>query len=125
MGDCEASPCRVDNVIGADGLDHWLKENPDLVVEGSEPLVLDEIQFTSVAISAGDQAASVDPGCPALPCVNVFGYPEWELPFAITTDHFLRLYFADVAYGGETHPFVIAPTRHRHGTNRPPEKMSR
>lgn len=107
-GDCETTNCRVEDVTGAAGLEQWLRENPDLVVEDDAPLVLDGIEFTSIAIATSDSAANVDPGCPAEPCVNVISYPEWDYPFAITADHFMRLNFADVDYGGETHLFVIA-----------------
>ena len=46
--------------------------------------------------------------CPAKPCANFLGFPQWRGPYAIGRGVVTRFYFSDVKYGGKRHLFVAA-----------------
>lgn len=113
--DCNTpSTCRVDDVgPSATPLTAWLRANPNLRVEDDTDVTLDGIDFDVLNISVGPDAPNTDEGCPAKPCANILGYPEWDFPWAIAFDSIIRLYVADVEYGldehdRQAHRFVIA-----------------
>ena len=64
------------------------------------------IRARVVDIGVADDAVNDDPGCPAKPCANFLGYPQWGEPYGIAGKWISRFYLADVRYGGKQHLFV-------------------
>jgi basic membrane lipoprotein Med (substrate-binding protein (PBP1-ABC) superfamily)/DNA-binding SARP family transcriptional activator len=113
---CKAPECPLSEYgarvteVGPDAaaLSEWLQANPNLTVVKNEGLVVDGIPFESFDVAVAADGINDDPGCPAKPCVSIFGFPEWLFPAALAMTSHQRLYLADVEYGGQKHLMVIA-----------------
>ena len=101
---------RVNGVpVTADGVVGWLGANPNLSVTAPRKGTIgSDLPATVVDVSVADKAANDDPGCPAKPCANFLGFPQWGEPYGIAGGGVTRFYFSDVKYGGKTHLFVAA-----------------
>lgn len=101
---------RVKGVPGtADGVVGWLRANPNLSVTAPEKGTIgSDLPATVVDVSVARGAENDDPSCPAKPCANFLGFPQWRGPYAIGRGGVTRFYFSDVKYGGKTHLFVAA-----------------
>ncbi len=90
----------------AAGLLTWLQSNPNLTVSKPTAGKIGTIRARVVDIAVAHGAVNDDPGCPAKPCANFLGYPEWGEAYGIAGKAVSRFYFADVRYGGRQHLFV-------------------
>ena len=101
---------RLNGVPGtADGVVGWLRANPNLSVSSpSKGTIGSELPATVVDVSVAKKADNDDPGCPAKPCANFLGFPQWGEPYGIAGGGVTRFYFSDVKYGGKAHLFVAA-----------------
>ena len=101
---------RVKGVPGtADGVVGWLRANPNLsVTPPDEGTIGSDLPATVVDVSVSAKADNDDPGCPAKPCANFLGFPQWGETYGIAGGGVTRFYFSDVKYGGKTHLFVAA-----------------
>ena len=101
---------RVKGVPGtADGVVGWLRANPSLSVTAPEKGTIGaDLPATVVDVSVAREAENDDPSCPAKPCANFLGFPQWEGPYAFGRGVVTRFYFSDVKYGGKTHLLVAA-----------------
>jgi hypothetical protein len=61
-----------------------------------------------VDVSVATKADNDDPGCPAKPCANFLGFPQWGETYGIAGRGVTRFYFSDVQYGGQAHLLVAA-----------------
>lgn len=107
---CPTSEARARvTEVGPDAaaMAEWLHENPNLTVDDDEQLIVDGIAFESLNVAVADDANNDDPDCPAKPCVSILGYPEWDFPGAFGRISHLRLYLADIEYGGKNHLLVV------------------
>ena len=96
-------PGTTDGVVG------WLRANPNLSVTAPrEGTIGSDLPATVVDVSVAGKAENDDPGCPAKPCANFLGFPQWGEPYGIAGGGVTRFYFSDVEYGGQTHLFVAA-----------------
>ena len=96
-------PLTTDGVVG------WLRANPNLSVTAPrEGTIGSDLPATVVDVSVADKAVNDDPGCPAKPCANFLGFPQWGEPYGIAGGGVTRFYFSDVKYGGKTHLLVAA-----------------
>jgi hypothetical protein len=96
-------PRTADAVVG------WLRANPHLSVTAPRKGTIgSDLPATVVDVSVADKADNDDPGCPARPCANFLGFPQWGEPYGIAGGGVTRLYLSDVKYGGESHLFVAA-----------------
>jgi hypothetical protein len=91
---------------GANDLAAWLTTNPDLRVTDPTDGRIGLLPATVMDVTVSDRAANTDPECPVAVCVDVFGFPQWDGVWGVATDAVVRVYLADVAYGGRTHLFV-------------------
>ena len=93
----------------ADGVVAWLRANPNLSVSSpSKGTIGSELPATVVDVSVAGKADNDDPGCPAKPCANFLGFPQWGETYGIAGGGVTRFYFSDVKYGGKAHLFVAA-----------------
>src|SRR4051794_2119644 len=101
---------RLKGVPGtADGVVGWLRANPNLSVSSpSKGTIGSDLPATVVDVSVAKKADNDDPGCPAKPCANFLGFPQWGEPYGIAGGGVTRFYFSDVKYGGKAHLFVAA-----------------
>jgi hypothetical protein len=101
---------RVEGVPGtADGVVGWLRANPNLsVTTPSKGTIGSDLPATVVDVSVAGKADNDDPGCPAKPCANFLGFPQWGETYGIAGGGVTRFYLSDVKYGGKTHLFVAA-----------------
>jgi len=101
---------RVEGVAGtADGVVGWLRANPNLsVTTQSKGTIGSDLPATVVDVSVAGKADNDDPGCPAKPCANFLGFPQWGETYGIAGGGVTRFYLSDVKYGGKTHLFVAA-----------------
>ena len=96
-------PNTTDAVVG------WLRANPNLSVTAPRKGTIgSDLPATVVDVSVAGEAENDDPGCPAKPCANFLGFPQWGEPYGIAGRGVTRFYFSDVEYGGKTHLFVAA-----------------
>jgi hypothetical protein len=96
-------PATADGVVG------WLRANPNLSVSPPRKGTIgSELPATVVDVSVAGKADNDDPGCPAKPCANFLGFPQWGEPYGIAGVGVTRFYFSDVKYGGKVHLFVAA-----------------
>lgn len=96
-------PLTTDGVVG------WLRANPNLSVTAPRKGTIgSDLPATVVDVSVASKASNDDPDCPAKPCANFLGFPQWGEPYGIAGGGVTRFYLADVKYGGETHLFVAA-----------------
>jgi hypothetical protein len=96
-------PGTVDGVVG------WMGANPNLSVTApSEGTIGSDLPATVVDVSVARKADNDDPGCPAKPCANFLGFPQWGETYGIAGRGVTRFYLSDVKYGGKTHLFVAA-----------------
>jgi hypothetical protein len=101
---------RVNGVpLTTDGVVGWLRANPNLSVTAPRKGTIgSDLPATVVDVSVAGKAENDDPDCPAKPCANVLGFPQWGEPYGIAGGGVTRFYLADVKYGGKTHLFVAA-----------------
>jgi hypothetical protein len=93
----------------ADGVVGWLRANPNLSVSApSEGTIGSDLPATVVDVSVAGKADNDDPGCPAKPCANFLGFPQWGETYGIAGGGVTRFYLSDVKYGGKTHLLVAA-----------------
>ena len=93
----------------ADGVVGWLRANPNLsVTTPSSGTIGSDLPATVVDVSVAGKADNDDPGCPAKPCANFLGFPQWDETYGIAGGGVTRFYLSDVKYGGKTHLFVAA-----------------
>ena len=93
----------------ADGVVGWLRANPNLSVTApSTGTIGSDLPATVVDVSVAGKADNDDPGCPAKPCANFLGFPQWDETYGIAGGGVTRFYLSDVKYGGKTHLFVAA-----------------
>jgi hypothetical protein len=100
---------RVKGVPGtAEGVVGWLRANPNLSVTApSKGTIGPDLPATVVDVSVAGKADNDGPGCPAKPCANFLGFPQWQ-ETCIAGAGVTRFYFSDVKYGGKTHLLVAA-----------------
>jgi hypothetical protein len=84
----------------------WLQANPNLTVSKPTSGRIGAIRARVVDIGVAEDAVNDDPTCPAKPCANFLGYPQWGEPYGIAGKSISRFYLADVRYGGKQHLFV-------------------
>ena len=84
----------------------WLQGNPNLTVSRPTSGRIGAIRARVVDVGVADDAVNDDPGCPAKPCANFLGYPQWGETYGIAGKWISRFYMADVRYGGKQHLFV-------------------
>jgi hypothetical protein len=101
---------RVKGVPGtADGVVGWMRANPNLSVTApSRGRIGSDFPATVVDVSVAGKADNDDPGCPAKPCANFLGFPQWGETYGIAGSGVTRFYLSDVKYGGKTHLLVAA-----------------
>ena len=93
----------------AEGVLGWLRANPNLsVTTPRKGTIGSDLPAAVVDVSVAAKAENDDPGCPAKPCANFLGFPQWGEPYGIAGGGVIRLYLSDVKYGGQTHLFVAA-----------------
>jgi hypothetical protein len=93
----------------AEGVVGWLRANPNLsVTTPRKGTIGSDLPATVVDVRVAAKAKNDDPGCPAKPCANFLGFPQWGEPYGIAGGGVTRFYFSDVKYGGQTHLFVAA-----------------
>jgi hypothetical protein len=72
---------QVDGVPGtADGVVGWLRANPNLSVTAPSKGTIADLPATVVDVRVAGKAENDDPGCPAKPCANFLGFPQWGRP---------------------------------------------
>jgi hypothetical protein len=99
----EGAPRTADGVVG------WLRANRNLSVTApSSGAIGAGLPATVVDVSVAAKADNDDPGCPAKPCANFLGFPQWGEPYGIAGGGVTRFYFSDVKYGGRAHLLVAA-----------------
>ncbi len=105
------TPVRVAGVaMNAAAVVRWLRANPDLQVSASHDAEIGRgrLPATMVDVAISHNAANEDPGCPARVCVVLFSWPNaGQNSFGWGGQTIVRLYLADVAYGGKPHLFVV------------------
>jgi hypothetical protein len=101
---------RVKGVPGtADGVVGWLRGNPNLsVTPPDRGTIGSDLPAQVIDVSVAAKADNDDPGCPAKPCANFLGFPQWGETYGIAGGGVTRFYLSDVKYGGKTHLFVAA-----------------
>lgn len=101
---------RVNGVpITAAGLLRWFRTNPTFDISREQQAVIGrDIPATVIDLTTALDAKNQDPGCPSGTCVFVFTWPNVGEALAIAGRETLRLYLADVSYGGRTHLLVAA-----------------
>lgn len=101
---------RVNGVpLTTDGVVGWLRANPNLSVTAPRKGTIgSDLPATVVDVSVAGKAVNDDPGCPAKPCANFLGFPQWGEPYGIAGGGVTRFYFSDVKYGGKSHLLVAA-----------------
>ncbi len=77
---------RVNGVPGtADGVVGWLRANPNLSVTApSKGTIGSDLPATVVDVSVAGKADNDVPGCPAKPCADFLGFPQWGTPYGIS-----------------------------------------
>jgi hypothetical protein len=101
---------RVSGVpITAAGLLRWFRTDPRFDVSGEQQAMIGrDIPATVIDLTTAPDAKNQDPGCPYDVCVSVFTWPNVGEALGIGGPETLRLYLADVSYGGRTHLLVAA-----------------
>ena len=101
---------RVNGVpISAAGLLRWFRTNPTFQVSSEQRGTIGtDIPATVINLRAAPDAKNQEPGCPFNVCVSVFTWPHIGEALGIGGPETLRLYLADVSYGGRTHLLVAA-----------------
>ena len=95
--------------VTADGVVGWLRNNRNLVVTAPrQGSIGSGLPASVVDVSVSRKAKNDDPECPAKPCANFLGYPQWGEPYGIAGRGVTRFWFSDVKYGGNSHLFVAA-----------------
>jgi len=90
----------------ANGMLEWLEANPNVDVSERSSGTIGGIPAEVVNLTRSDDATNVDPGCPddgGRPCVGLFGFPQWEYFYSQGGPFLLRLFAADVTWGGQDH----------------------
>ena len=90
-------------------LGDWLAANRNVKVVQRVPGTLGGANAEVVDFERSSPATNDDPGCPVdlKPCVNMFGFEQWDDAFSSGGPFYNRLYTADVTWGG-THHVVSA-----------------
>ena len=86
----------------------WLRSNRDLVV--SAPVsqrIAHGIEAARVDLDVSATAPRSDPGCPG-PCLAYFVWPRFGFDYGTARGEPIRLYFASLGTGTNTHTFVIS-----------------
>ena len=92
-----------------DGVVGWLRANPNLSVTTPRTgRIGADLPATVIDVSVAAKADNDDPTCPAKPCANFLGFPQWEETYGIAGRGVTRFYLSDVKYGGKTHLLVAA-----------------
>jgi hypothetical protein len=95
------------------GMLAWFAARPNLLVSEPQPATIgvDHLPASVIDISIGPHAVNEDPGCPPPPgnvCVGFFTWPNEGFHAATLGGRsVLRLYLADVAYGGQSHLLAV------------------
>jgi hypothetical protein len=98
---------RVNDVpLTAQGLEDWLRQNPDLIVADAEGGDVGGIPTSVLDIRLSDKATAEHADCPA-PCVDFLGFEQWDHANGILGDDVYRFYLADVQYSGSDHVLVV------------------
>jgi len=96
-------PGTAKDVVG------WLRANPNLsVTKPRHGTIGSDLPATVIDVSVAAKAENDDPGCPAKPCANFLGFPQWGEPYGIAGGGVTRFYLSDVKYGGKSHLLVAA-----------------
>ena len=91
----------------AEDLVEWFTANQYVSMSAPRTGAIGELPATVFDLSLSDGVSHAEnPDCPTV-CAFLVGYPQWDDGFAIATPLATRWYVADVAYGGQTHLFVI------------------
>jgi len=86
----------------------WLRSNPDLVV--SAPVsqrIAHGIEAARVDLDVSATAPRSDPGCPG-PCLAYLVWPRFGFDYGTARGEPIRLYFASLGTGTNTHTLVIS-----------------
>ena len=86
----------------------WLRSNPDFVV--SAPVsqrIAHGIEAARVDLDVSATAPRSDPGCPG-PCLAYFVWPRFGFDYGTARGEPIRLYFASLGTGANTHTLVIS-----------------
>ena len=95
--------------ITAAGLLQWFKTDPTFHVSAPQPGTIGrDIPATVIDLTIAPDAKNQDPGCPIDVCVFDFTWPNVSGALGTGGAEVLRLYLADVTYGGRTHLLVAA-----------------
>jgi hypothetical protein len=98
---------RVEDVpLTAQGLEDWLRQNPDLIVADAEGGDVGGIPTSVLDIRLSDEATAEHADCPA-PCVDFLGFEQWDHANGILGDDVYRFYLADLQYSGSDHVLVV------------------
>jgi hypothetical protein len=98
---------RVEDVpLTAQGLEDWLRQNPDLIVADAEGGDVGGIPTIVLDIRLSGEATAEHADCPA-PCVDFLGFEQWDHANGILGDDVYRFYLADVQYSGSDHVLVV------------------
>jgi hypothetical protein len=94
----------------AAGMLAWLATRANLRVSQPEPATIgtEQLHAKTIDISIAPNAVNEDPGCPAAACVNFLTWPNAGTNvYGIGGPGVVRLYLADVAYGGQSHLLAV------------------
>ncbi len=98
---------RVDGVpLTADGLERWLRGNPNLVVSSATHGDIGGLPATVIDVSLSASAPREHADCPG-PCVDFIGFEQWDHANGILGNDVYRFYLADVRYSGSEHVFIV------------------
>ena len=96
-------------VKGYDGtarsLIDWVAANPNIRVLHRTQGTLGGLKADVIDFERGPRAKNIDPGCPSAdwPCVGLFSFEQWDGTYSQGGPFKLRLFGADVTWGGEKH----------------------
>jgi hypothetical protein len=101
-----ASGSRDETVdITADAMAAWIASNPNLEILDRQPAMFGDLPAEAFDWLKRADAVNSVPDCPAelLPCVSLFGYPEWDGAFSEGGPARDRLVLAKATWGGTPH----------------------
>jgi hypothetical protein len=73
----------------------WLKVSP----AKKTTIGRDHVPALMMDIAISDDAPNGDPGCPTRACANLFTFPQFDEPYAMSSDMKTRLYLAQIGDG--------------------------
>jgi hypothetical protein len=86
----------------------WLRSNPDFVVSApASQRIAHGIEAARVDLDVSATAPRSDPGCPG-PCLAYFVWPRFGFDYGTARGEPIRLYFASLGSGTNTHTLLIS-----------------